>query len=440
MAGWQKILARTVTNAEEHFDLLKFHFRERLGGRNPIIITPYRGFGTQERLYIKGRVLEDRGIDSPMDDDTLWDNLVNMYKRFKSNEIPYARILARLNDIEQEVVADLEGFFEVWIDLDHPLRTDRMWHPVDLELLHPLRPGYPPVHAEGYILVPPESASIGVISDIDDTVLHTDATHLIRMARNVFLGNARTRLPFKGVGAFYRALLRGGQGVAEINPLFYVSSSPWNLYDLLSDFFQMNDIPLGPILFLRDWGVSERELLPITHRSHKLQAIQRILDTYTNLPFVLIGDSGQEDPEIYAEVVDVYPDRIKAIYIRNISRGLNRPEAIQKLAAEVVESGSTLILADDTYPMAEHASSQGWIAPEDLVEIRSAIAADEEPPTLIEQLLGEEEKKVEGPTIVIEEENLDMIEEKLEKDIDEGNAQPDNGGDQEPPTIIVKGD
>lgn len=437
MAGWQKLIAQNIVNAEEHFDLMKFRLRERLGGRDPIMILPYRGFGTQGKIYLKGRVLEDKGIESPMDNDTVWDNLLNMYRRFKSDEIPYARILVRFKGEEQEVVTDVEGFFEAWIKPAKPLEKDRLWHEVDLELLAPQREGYPIVHATGQVYVPPESASFAVISDIDDTVLHTDATNLLRMARTVFLGSARTRLPFKGVAAFYRALFAGRQG-DEKNPLFYVSSSPWNLYDLLSDFFHLQDIPLGPILFLRDWGINEEELVPSTHRSHKLKAIERAIELFHWLPFILIGDSGQEDPEIYQEVVDLYPNRVLAIYIRNVSRNLARPEAVRELAKKVVEAGSTLILSEDTLAMAQHAAQMGWISPAELPFIEAEKEADEAPPSPLEQVLGKEAKEV-GPTVIIEAESPAETEQAVEEGAIESAL---NSGEEEqkPPSLVIKGE
>jgi phosphatidate phosphatase APP1 len=283
------------------------------------------------------------------------------------------------------------------------------------------------------------------------------------MARTVFLGNARTRLPFKGVAAFYRALLHGGENasangeqgrqagtgpgastargvqVGETNPLFYVSSSPWNLYDLLSDFFHIQNIPLGPILFLKDWGFSEDEAI-IGHRAYKLKAIRRVMEVYPKLPFILIGDGGQEDPEIYAEVVSLYPQRILAIYIRNVSRDLERPAAIRLLAKKVTEAGSTLILADDTLPMAQHAAAQGWISPAALPEIEAEKQADEAPPSPVEKLLGEEEGQAEAPTIVVDTGN----EKAAKKAIDAGAIEEalDTGEKKSPtpPTVVVGDD
>jgi phosphatidate phosphatase APP1 len=386
MPTWQEVLTHTVSDVEDHYDLLKYRLRERLGGRDPIQILPYRGYGTQDFLYLKGRVLEDKNIQSAVESDTVWDNLVNMYKRFNSKEIPYARVLARYQDVQQQVVADEEGFFEVNLEPSRPLSKDRLWHTIELELLKPLRDEDVSITAEGQVLVPPPDAEFGVISDIDDTVIYTDATHLIKMARTVFLGSARTRLPFKGVAAFYRALMHGQQQEG-INPLFYVSSSPWNLYDLLVDFFRLQDIPLGQMLFLRDWGIKDEELLPITHWRYKINTIKKILDTYPDLPFILIGDNGQQDPEIYHEVVSTYPERTLAVYIRNVSQYLERPQKIHHLAENVLESGSVMILADETYTLAQHAAEQGWISPSALPKIKAEKERDEAPPTQIEALL-----------------------------------------------------
>jgi phosphatidate phosphatase APP1 len=220
-----------------------------------------------------------------------------------------------------------------------------------------------------------------VISDIDDTVIRTGAGHLLHMARTVFLGNARTRLPFKGAAAFYRALFNGQSG-SDQNLLFYTSSSPWNLYDLLSDFFHLHNIPNGPVLLLRDWGITDNELLPIRNRMYKLQAIRKLLDLFPALPCILVGDSGQEDPEIYTEITTLYPQRIMAVYIRNVSAGTERPNTIRKLAEKVISVGSTLVLADGTLPLAEHAASQGWISPEALPGVAVDEALDEQRPAV----------------------------------------------------------
>ncbi len=375
MQTWRQILIQVVNSTENRLDTLKRRLDERWGDE-PAIIVAYSGYGTGDSLFLKGRALEDHGIRLAGEADSVWRNLRNTYRRFGSDEIPGARVLARFGGVEQTVVADDEGFFEVQLVPDAPLPTDRLWHSVELTLLEPLPAGQEEVRATGRVLVPPPTSQFGVISDIDDTVLRTDATSMVRALRATFLENARTRLPFPGVAALYRALQSGADG-ASFNPLFYVSSSPWNIYDLLDQFFAIQGIPAGPLL-LRDWGFSMRgPQSPLRHQQHKIEAIRQILDTYPALPFLLIGDSGQEDPEIYREVVWLYPNRILAIYIRNVSRDARRIGAIQALAEQLAAAGSTLILADDTLAAAQHAAKQGWIAPQELDEVARASAADQ---------------------------------------------------------------
>ena len=88
-----------------------------------------------------------------------------------------------------------------------------------------------------------------------------------------------------------------------------------------------------------------------------------MLDLYSNLPFVLVGDSGQHDPEVYADVVREHPGRVRAVYIRNVSRRPGRASKIEELARSVATAGSTLVLAADTVAMAEHAAGLGLVGP-----------------------------------------------------------------------------
>jgi phosphatidate phosphatase APP1 len=304
-------------------------------------------------------VLEDEGILSAGERDSPWRNVLNTLRRFESDEVPGARVRARFAGATQELVTDAEGYFDTWITPREALHADHLWHEAAFELLAPRYEGVPSPTAIGRALVPPVTAKLGIISDLDDTVVQTGATDPRALVRSVFLANARTRLPFPGVAELYRALQSGAAG-GENNPLFYVSSSPWNLYDVLSEFLALREIPEGPIL-LRDWGLSERELLPTSHGSHKLDAIRGIMDLYPTLPFLLIGDSGQEDPEIYREIVSHYPSRVVAIYIRNVTPGPERAARIGALAREVSEARSELLLAADSTEVATHALDRGWL-------------------------------------------------------------------------------
>ena len=343
-------------------------------GSDPYEIVPYRGHGTARRLFVHGRVLETEPLGPAREADSTWRNLVNTWRRLESDPLPHARVLARRGPTTVEMVADDEGFFAGWLPVEHPLPMADLWHPVELELLGPLRPGDAPVRATAHVLVASPNAAFGVISDLDDTVIQSHVTNFLRAARTLFLDNARTRLPFPGVAAFYQALHAGTDTTR--NPIYYVSSSPWNLYSLLAEFLDLQGIPLGPLM-LRDWDFDYRMMGADRHQSHKGEIIRQIVAQHPELPFILIGDSGQQDPEIYKAIVEEFPDRILAVYIRNILRDADRVAAVNALAAEVKAARSTLVLADDTLAAARHAAEHGWIPASALAGIGDEKRADE---------------------------------------------------------------
>lgn len=332
----------------------------------------YRGYGTADRALVLGRVLEHTRIASAEASQSRWRNLLAMVQRIDADPLPFAKVRARLGGGATEVVADDEGFVRHWVPSARLLDAGE-WHHVALEVMAgPETPVETAAHLPARVLVPSLRARLAVISDMDDTVLQSEITSFVRAARLMLLENARTRLPFPGVAAFYRALERGVAG-NEANPIFYVSSSPWNLYDVIADFLDAQQIPVGPML-LRDWDIG-REMMRT--REHKLLQIREIMSTYPDLPFILVGDSGQEDPEIYGELVTEFPGRIRAIYIRNVSLHSERLTSIRALADRVTVAGSTLLLADDTLTAARHAAAHGWISDDALPEIGEEKRADE---------------------------------------------------------------
>jgi phosphatidate phosphatase APP1 len=336
--------------------------------RDPYYIAGYRGYGRPGRVLVLARVLQDESLAAADAGHSKARNLLAMLRRLESDPLPFAKVRARLREGDRELVADDEGFVREWLQTEPG--GAHGWGSIRLELPHPA--GGPPRVTEAPILTPAATAAYGVISDIDDTVLQSEVTNFLRAARMVLLENARTRLPFAGVAAFYRALEEGPAGGPK-NPIFYVSSSPWNLYDVITAFLQAERIPAGPLL-LRDW-----DLGPSLFRNagHKTRLIREILETFPALPFILIGDSSQQDPEIYAEIVAAHPNRSLAVYIRSVDPNPERSAAIRLLTERVTAAGSTLVLADDTLTIASHASARGWIRAAALPEIRGEKRADE---------------------------------------------------------------
>ena len=338
---------------------------EGLVDRDPFHIAAYRGYGGDGRVLILGRVLQNEGLPQADPSHSKLRNLFAMLKRLESDPLPHARVRARWPGGTRELVADNEGFIREWVAMD--TRNLSGWGLLTLELTTS-----PSMPAEGRFLVPATTASYGVISDMDDTVLQSHVTDFIRAAGMVLLENARTRLPFPGVAAFYRALEQGGSGRAG-NPVFYVSSSPWNLYEVIAEFLEAQGIPAGPLL-LRDWDLGPSLL---RNAAYKSGVIREILSTYPSLRFILIGDSAQEDPDIYADIVRTHPGRILAVYIRNVRQRPEDSPAIRALTQRVSAAGSTLVLADDTLAAARHAAAHGWIREEVLPDIKGEKREDE---------------------------------------------------------------
>jgi len=326
-----------------------------------LLIVPYLGYGTPAKLALCGRVLRDPRIPRAGSAESRRRNLVEFYKRLESDEVPGARIRARFQQMETEVVADGEGYFSVEITPVHGVQAG-VWHDVELELMHPAIG----VRATGKVLVPPVSARFGVISDIDDTVIMSGVARRVSMLVRLALSSARTRKPFKGVAAFYQALHAG------INPVFYVSKSPWNLYEPLMEFFERQRLPMGPLL-LRDYG---RHVMFARGESHKADQIDRIFASYPELKFILIGDSGEQDPEIYSEIVRSHPDRVRAIYIRSVRLKASRLAAIERLIGEVAATGCQLVLAPDSEFAAAHAAAEGFMPASELRAVRVDKALD----------------------------------------------------------------
>jgi phosphatidate phosphatase APP1 len=320
--------------------------------RRHVELHPFRGYGTPTRLRLRGRVLRSTGLARSRLGDSVLDNLRNMFHRFESDEVPAAVVAARaaVGD-EVRLRADDEGYFDLDLELPRPLNDPRIWEPVDLQLLEPAGPAGV-THATGQVLVP-RDPQFAVISDLDDTVLHSHATSLWQMAKLTLLHNAHTRLPYEGVAGFYQALQRGRDGEAY-NPVFYVSNSPWNLYDLLEDFLDVHGIPRGPLL-LRDWSLRTLK----AGERHKLAAIEGLLGLYPDLQVVLVGDSGERDPEIYREVVLRHPGRVLAVYVRDVTP--ERHDDVRAISAELAGHGVDLVFSPDTEAARGHALDHGLI-------------------------------------------------------------------------------
>ncbi len=294
----------------------RFAFKRGLGFIDPPMLMPYLGYAGRDGVWLRGRVLEDEGVVSAPHTTSAVHNLWLTFKRYETDEIPGAKVEWAGLGGSGHLVCDDGGYFEV----RHPEQVagETPWVPLHLNLVH--APGYPPVGlaGEGLVRVVSPSARFVVVSDIDDTIVHTGASEIIKHWRIVTANSPESRVAFPGVAEFYRALARGSAG-PETNPIFYVSSSPWNLFDLYDRFMTLRGIPRGPML-LRNLSGDGLDWVLRRHNGHKMRMIEKLLNAYPDLPFILIGDSGQDDTAIYLDVAKRFPGRILSVHIHDLRK------------------------------------------------------------------------------------------------------------------------
>lgn len=262
-------------------------------------IETYRGFASENRLIYICRLLKDQNHVATADDGW-WINVKNTFRKVASREISNAAIQATFEGQNLEVVSDREGYVYIDMDVSISLESEESWKSIVLSGKHR--------SFSGEVVVPSEKAQYGIISDIDDTVLVTEVHAPFRMIINSLFKNPYQRQSFEGMDTYFKMLHNG------INPVFYLSNSPWNLYQNIQQFLSLNNMPKGPIL-LRDFGM-HFPVKPHAYVRHKEINIELILSVYPDLPFILIGDATQEDAIIYSHLKEKYPQRIKEIYIR----------------------------------------------------------------------------------------------------------------------------
>lgn len=378
-----KFLHQMLAAGEELIDGSRRALSRKLGTNQVGHLESYGGYSDLHGTHLLGRVLEKAPEGGPMDHDGIWQNLANTFRRWESDEVPGAEVRLSFEGHEATTLSDEEGYYQTTLPRAGEQAT--LWSRARAHSLS----GSSEIATDHEVLVVPRSAAFGVISDLDDTVIHSGITSILLAAKLTFLENSRTRKPLDGVSEFYTALQQGN-GTVPSNPIFYVSSSPWNLHGLLADFMALNRIPKGPML-LRDLGLDRTKFLKERGHGHKLEKALRLLAGFPELPFVLIGDSGQEDASIYARLCELHPDRIKAVYIRDVDPGqeTGRDAAVLRSAAKVEALGIPMVLARDSNAMALHAGRMGLIPEMAVPEVAEDVREDKSLPGTGEQAVND---------------------------------------------------
>ncbi|GAA5113050.1 App1 family protein [Alloalcanivorax gelatiniphagus] len=306
-------------------------------------IEPYLGHGGPQGVVVRGRVLDNPIETVAEEGEGVGAAVRRSVGNFLTNELPGVPLTVTVAGATIEAATDDEGYFLVRLPATPALTSP--WTRGTVELRGDYR-GISGQAADIEVRVPAAGAAFGIISDVDDTILQTGVQRVRQMVVQTFAGSSITRTPFPGAVDLYRDLAAG------VNPVFYVSSSPWNLHSFLLGFLRHRGFPLGPVLL--------RDLLGTrAGREQKHQRIREVLDLHPDLRFVLLGDSGERDPEIYADIVREHPDRIIAVYIREVrlDPGDGRVEKVSGAWASDVP----FVLAADSDVVRRHAAGLGLL-------------------------------------------------------------------------------
>ncbi|WP_433791268.1 App1 family protein [Actinoplanes sp. CA-252034] len=293
----------------------------RLRGRGwKPYITAYTGYGAPGWARVMGRVLLARpGMVRKRREK------VRGWRSFTTTPVSSALVRIELGGTITEARTDRSGYLDVIVKGD----LDPGWGCARLST-----EGTVPVDAPIRVIDP--AVKFGVISDIDDTVMVTTLPRPLLAAWNTFVLDEHARTAVPGMAVLYERLVHANPGT----PVVYLSTGAWNVAPTLTRFLSRHLYPAGPIL-LTDWGPTPDRWFR-SGQEHKRKSLQRLAEEFPDVRWLLIGDDGQHDQEIYSEFAREHPENVAAVAIRRLSPAqavLAGAIPGPSEAAEVVPSG-----------------------------------------------------------------------------------------------------
>lgn len=283
-------------------------WQERLHG--------YTGYGSAEQARILARVLLSRSEPRPagtlhdeeeLDDDAQPAEVIYQalrgWRHFVTAPALNAPVSVSLGERRLECRADRGGYLDLVVS-GHGLEPG--WHTAEIRASNG-----DTVEAPVRIMDP--GAEVGLVSDIDDTVMVTHLPRLFIAAWNTFFRREFAREVVPGMAALFRSLVAERPGM----PVFYLSTGAWNTAPTLTRFLRRNNYPEGPLL-LTDWGPTNSGWFR-SGQQHKSSELHRLLRDFPGMRWILVGDDGQHDPTIYGEFSQQHPEAVEAVLIRQLT-------------------------------------------------------------------------------------------------------------------------
>ncbi|WLQ11718.1 DUF2183 domain-containing protein [Hahella aquimaris] len=296
---------------------------------DPLALILYAGYGSAGKFTLEGRVIEaDEDAAGASIEDGGATNLRRNLAQLFNAEQENVEVRVQVGQQHWRVKTDEEGYFR--LDGELTDATPSGWLQVTAQTENAQA-------AEGAILMAPAENRLGVISDLDDTLMVSEVTAKTSLLKNTFLKNPLQREVVPGASAFIANLIANNTAL-ETSPVFYLSASPRQLYGNISLFLEHNGFPRGVVVAKKVSNESDSEPW-LDQAAYKTAHIEGLLQRFPWVSFVLLGDDGERDPEIYWDIQTRFADRIAAVYIRKVSPDPERPvyEGQQDLAAEIAK-------------------------------------------------------------------------------------------------------
>lgn len=279
-----------------------FHiWREQRGRRRGLVTTivPYAGYGSPGWIRVLSRVVLARGeAPAPRAEK------VRGWRSFFSIPVADTVVTVTVDGTDHRVTPMRGGVLDARIEVD----LAPGWHTVTLRT-----DDSEPVSAPVFVVDP--ASAFGLISDVDDTVMVTALPRPFLAAWNTFVLDEHARAPVAGMAVLYDRLTRAAPGM----PVIYLSTGAWNVAPTLTRFLGRHLYPRGPLL-LTDWGPTHDRWFR-SGREHKRTSLERIAAEFPAMKWLLVGDDGQHDEEIYGEFAERHPQNVAAVAIRQLSPG-----------------------------------------------------------------------------------------------------------------------
>jgi phosphatidate phosphatase APP1 len=276
----------------------------------------YRGYANKKELVVFGHVVKKY----PSGDHKYTRNgfryARTIIQLFSIKTIPFLKVVLKVGNLVAETTAEADGYFRFQVPFHESMASG--WHTYEVTVDDEINgKKYHAVSKEEFFL--PYQSSYGIISDIDDTFLISHSRRSFRKLFVLLSRNVQARKPFDDVVKHYQLLSFASRThpQKDSNIFFYVSSSEWNLYDMIVRFAELNGLPKAVLKLKKiKSGLDDFVMTGGGSHSHKLRKIHNIINFYPELQFILLGDDSQKDPEIYEEVCRTFPTNIRAVYIR----------------------------------------------------------------------------------------------------------------------------